>query len=174
MGKRAAASFIDELHKLDADHLILKAVHGDEVIVGEQALLFPHSNGKLVQESVRQLVEALANTEVISEDELTVVLEVLNGTTKQGLAARTRQLFVNFGYEVERYANADRFDYEKTIVISRTNDMFSAQRVASLINCTNLEQRQYLESGADANLAAATIDVTIILGLDFDGRYCKD
>jgi polyisoprenyl-teichoic acid--peptidoglycan teichoic acid transferase len=174
LGKRAAVSLIDELHKLDADHLILKAVHGDEVIVDEQVLLFPHSNGKLVQESVRQLVEALANTEVISEDELTVVLEVLNGTTKQGLAARTRQLFVNFGYEVERYANADRFDYEKTIVISRTNDMLSAQRVASLINCANLEQRQYIEPEAGTNLAAATIDVTIILGLDFDGRYCKE
>lgn len=174
LGKRAAASLIDELRKLDADHLILKAVHGDEVMVDEQVLLFPHSNGKLVQESVRQLADALANTEVISEEELTVVLEVLNGTTKQGLAARTRQLFVNFGYEVERYANADRFDYEKTVVISRTSDMLAAQRVASLIACKNIEQRQYLENESGTNFAAATIDVTIILGLDFDGRYCKE
>jgi hypothetical protein len=81
---------------------------------------------------------------------------------------------VNFGYEVERYANADRFDYEKTVVISRTNDMVAAQRVASLIGCKNIEQRQYLETESGTNLTAATIDVTIILGMDFDGRYCKE
>ncbi len=174
MGRRAAASLVAEIHRLDVDHLILKSVHGDEVAVDDQVLLFPHSNGQLVRESVRQLVEALANTEVISEEELTVALEVLNGTTRQGLAARTRQLFVNFGYEVERYANADRFDYEKTVVISRTNDMLAAQRVASLIGCTNIKQEQYQDTGAGTGINTAAIDVTIILGSDFDGRYCKE
>ncbi|MBN1686415.1 MAG: LCP family protein [Spirochaetales bacterium] len=174
MGKRAFASLLESLHGLDVDHLILKPVHGDEVAVDDQVLLFPHSNGKLIQESVRQLVEALANTEVLSEEELTVILEVLNGTTKQGLAARTRQLFINFGYEVELYGNADRFDYEKTLVISRTNDMLAAQRVASLIGCTNIEQQPYLVSDPEAGMSLAAVDVTIILGQDFDGRYCKE
>jgi len=174
ISKRAMDSLVEEIHRLDADHLILKSVHGDEVVVDDQTLLFPHSNGKLVQESVRQLVDALANTEVISEEQLTVVLEILNGTTRQGLAARTRQLFVNFGYEVERYANADRFDYEKTIVISRTNDVLAAQRVASVIRCTNIEQQQLVDVTAGAGMGDTAIDVTIILGLDFDGRYCKE
>ena len=174
LGRRAGMSLIKELAHLDADHLILKAVHGDRVGVDAQVLLFPYSNGNFVRESVRQLVSALENTEVISEKELTVVLEVLNGTTKQGLASRTRQLFMNFGYEVDRYANADKIDYEKTVVISRTSDIAAAQRVASLIRCNNVEQRQYLEVDSGADLAAATIDVTIILGMDFDGRYCKE
>jgi hypothetical protein len=174
LGKRAVISLIEEIGRLDADHLILKSVHGDEVIVDGQELLFPHSNGKLVQESVRQLVDALANTEVISEEQLTVVLEVLNGTTRQGLAARTRQLFINFGYEVDRYANADRFDYEKTVVISRTNDVLAAQRVASLIRCSNIVQRQSMETDFGTGTSNSDIDVTIILGLDFDGRYCKE
>ena len=174
MGKRAYASFVEEIHKLDVDRLIFKSVHGDKVSVDDQLLLFPHSNGGLVRESVRQLVEALANTEILSETELTVVLEVLNGTTRQGLAALTRQLFLSFGYEVERYANADRFDYEKTVVISRTNDMLAAQRVASLIGCKNIEQRPYVVSNPDTGVPLTAIDVTIILGLDFDGRYCKE
>lgn len=173
LGKRAVLALIQEIRKLDADRLILKPVHGDRVKVDDQILLFPYSKGNFVRESVRQLVDALANTEVVSEKELTVVLEILNGTTKQGLAARTRQLFINFGYEVDRYANADRFDYEKTIVISRTSDITAAQRVASLIRCSNVEHRQYLETEAGAGSGEA-IDVTIILGMDFDGRYCKE
>ena len=75
---------------------------------------------------------------------------------------------------VVNYANADKIDYEKTVVISRTSDIAAAQRVASLIRCNNVEQRQYLEVDSGADLAAATIDVTIILGMDFDGRYCKE
>ena len=67
-----------------------------------------------------------------------------------------------------------KIDYEKTVVISRTSDIAAAQRVASLIRCNNVEQRQYLEVDSGADLAAATIDVTIILGMDFDGRYCKE
>ena len=174
LGKRAARSFIEELRRLDADHLILKPVHGDKVKVGEQVLLFPHSEGKLARESVRQLVDALANTDVISERELTVVLEILNGTDKQGLAARTRLLFVNFGYEVERYANAATSDYEKTVVISRTGDLAAAQRVASHIRCKNIEQKQYIDGPTGADPSIANIDVTIILGMDFDGEYCKE
>ena len=38
LGRRAAVSLLNELRKLDADHLILKAVHGDEVVVDEQVL----------------------------------------------------------------------------------------------------------------------------------------
>ncbi len=174
LGRRAAQSLVEELQHLDADHLILKPVHGDRVSVDDQILLFPYSKGNFVRESVRQLVDALTNTEVISERELTVVLEVLNGTTKQGLASRTRQLFMNFGYEVDRYANADKVDYEKTVVISHTSDITAAQRVASLIRCSKVEQRQYLEVDSGTGLAAATIDVTVILGNDFDGRYCKE
>ncbi|MBT3275141.1 MAG: LCP family protein [Spirochaetales bacterium] len=174
MSRRALLSFIDELSSLDADHLISKPVHGDKVKVDDdgQILLFPYSEGKYVRESVRQLVDALANTEVMSEAELTIALEVLNGTEKQGMASRTKQLFVNFGYEVERIGNAEKDDYEKTVVISRTADLTAAQTIAELIRCNNVEQQQTLEVDTDSDVI--TIDVTVILGKDFDGRYCKE
>jgi len=172
IGRRAFGSLIEELGSLNADYIVSKPVHGDKVAVDEQILLFPHYEGNLVRESVRQTLESLANTEVFSEDELTVVIEILNGTEKTGLASRTAQLFANFGYEVARIGNAERDDYESTVVIARA-DLPAAQRLAGLIRCTNVEQEQTVSSEIGAELSPEAIDVTIILGLDFDGRYCK-
>ena len=172
IGKRAFESLIKELGSLNVDYIVSKPVHGDKVAVDDQVLLFPHFKGNLVRESVRQTTESLANTEVFSEEELTVALEILNGTEQTGLASRTAQLFANFGYEVARIGNADRVDYDATVVIARS-DLSLAQKLAGLIRCTNVEQEQTTSSEVGAEISPEAIDITIILGLDFDGRYCK-
>ncbi len=172
IGKRAFEALVKELGSLNVDYIVSKLVHGDKVAVDDQILLFPHFKGNLVRESVRQTIESLANTEVLSEAELTVALEILNGTEQTGLASRTAQLFANFGYEVARIGNADREDYAATVVIARS-DLSVAQKLAGLIGCTNVEQEQTTSSEMGTEISPVAIDVTIILGLDFDGRYCK-
>ena len=164
LSKRALLSFLNELPKLNADHIIPQRVHGDEKEVDDQILLFPHRDGAIIRESVRQTLDSIANAELIGEDELIAVLEILNGTDRNGLASRTKQLFVNYGYDVLRYDNAEKDDYEHTIVISRTGHISDAHKIAVLIKCDNVIEEPLT---SDQN-----IDVTIILGNDFDGRYC--
>ena len=171
-GKRAFKSLIEELGNLNADYVVSKAVHGDQVAVDDQVLLFPHFQGNLVRESVRQTLDSLANTEVFSEEELMVVIEILNGTEQTGLASRTAQLFANFGYEIAHVGNAERTDYEKTVVVAKS-ELAVAQRLAALIRCTNIEEEKIMTSETDAVMSLDTVDISIILGLDFDGRYCK-
>ena len=165
LSKRALLSFVKELPKLNADHIVPKPVHGDEKEVDNQTLLFPYFEGELIREGVRQMLGSIANAELIGEDELITVLEILNGTDRSGLASRTKQLFVNYGYDVLRYDNAEKDDYEHTVVISRTGHISDAHKIAVLIKCDNVLEEPLT---SDQN-----IDVTIILGNDFDGRYCK-
>ncbi|GAJ23513.1 unnamed protein product, partial [marine sediment metagenome] len=58
-------------------------------------------------------------------------------------------------------------DYQKTVVLDRKGRIAAAERIAELIRC----QRVYSRLEKDGDLS---IDVTIILGTDFDGRYCKE
>ena len=113
------------------------------------------------------LVSQSTGQEPFSEDELTVSLEVLNGTNVGGLARRAANVFQSYGYDVISVANADNAEYERTVVLDRKGKLEVAQRVANLIRCRRVYSR--LEETIDMS-----IDVTIILGADFDGRYCKE
>ena len=174
IGKRALLALIEHMPKLDLEHIVPKAVHGDEVSVDGQIILFPHFEGELIRESVRQTVQSLANTEILTVEEQTVVVEILNGTPRAGLAARTAHLFANFGYDIAPVENADRDDYENTTIISRRDNMATAQRIAGIINCTSVRSEPSSPDAISQELASSAVDVTIILGMDFDGRYCKE
>lgn len=173
MSTRALRSFVGELSRLNADYLVPKHVHGDRVRVDDQVLLFPHYKGNLIRESIRQTLDSLANVEVIGEEELVVTLKILNGTEKSGLASRTSQLFGDFGYDVLPASNADRNDYEHTMVISHSGNLSEAQQIANLIRCSRIEVEEQT-SAFELELSGQDADVTIILGMDFDGRYCKE
>ena len=94
-----------------------------------------------------------------------MTLQILNGTTVQGLARRTATLFEGFGYEVVSIGNAESDQEEYTRIIDRRGDPERAQNVARIIHCTRVES--LMDSDPPA-------DITIILGRDFDGRYCKE
>ncbi len=167
MSPRALSSFVNELKKLDDDKIVFQRVLGSSRIVDGKELLFPHFDGQLLKEIVKQTVETISSQEPFAEDELTVAIEVLNGTNVGGLARRAANVFQSFGYDIVAVANADNPDYQKTVVLDRKGRLEAAQRVADLIRCQRVYSR--LEETGDM-----TIDVTIILGTDFDGRYCKE
>jgi anionic cell wall polymer biosynthesis LytR-Cps2A-Psr (LCP) family protein len=167
MSPRALSSFVTELHRLNDEKIVFQRVLGSSRIVDGKELLFPHFEGQLLKEIVKQTIETISSQEPFSEDELTVAIEVLNGTSVAGLARRGANVFQSFGYEVVSVANADNSDYQKTVVLDRKGRLEVAQRVADLIRCRRVYSR--LEETGDT-----TIDVTIILGTDFDGRYCKE
>jgi anionic cell wall polymer biosynthesis LytR-Cps2A-Psr (LCP) family protein len=148
----------------DWERVVFQRVLGTERLVDGKKLLFPHYNGNLLLETVRQVVEGLANKDADQLINGTLTIEILNGTTRAGLASRTKDLFHNFGYEIFSSKNAETTQAETTI-IDRTGNPDQAQKLADLIRCTKIVTQ------SDAPAGSAMI--TIILGKDFDGRYVR-
>lgn len=168
--KRGIESFIGEMKRLDSERVVFQRTLGVQRMVDDQILLFRHYDGKLLKETVKQTLESLANLEIVSDEELSVTLEILNGTSTNGLAARTSQIFQSFGYDIARIGNTEGEIAERTEVIDRRGDIAQAQRVAAVIKCMAVRTELVPESAG----AEESFDVTVILGGDFDGRYCKN
>jgi hypothetical protein len=160
--------------------MIFQRVLGVNRIVDGQDLLFPHYNGRLLRQTIQQTLTTLANPKLMSDQLMNAKLQILNGTYVSGLAHRTSALFQSFGYDVVSIGNAPKQDYARTVILDRTGDLAQAQRVASIIKCTDIKPEPLPPTPAvtagpatpSANNAGGA-DVTIILGKDFDGRYCK-
>jgi anionic cell wall polymer biosynthesis LytR-Cps2A-Psr (LCP) family protein len=167
----AVRSFLLELPRLNQDQMVVQRVLGTNRIVDGKELLFRHREGMLLIEMVRQTVKSLEDREPLSSQEAALSLEILNGSAVAGLAGRTGQIFQNYGYEIFRVGNYDNFDQEYTLVIGHTEDTGGTQRAASLIRCTRVEYRPLLPP--EEGESRLSPEITIILGKDFDGQYCK-
>jgi anionic cell wall polymer biosynthesis LytR-Cps2A-Psr (LCP) family protein len=166
LNARSMAVFIRQMEKFDAERVIFHRVLGSQRVVDQKNLVFPHFEGELLKETVRQTLETIASAEVIREEQLTVSIQILNGTNVTGLARRAASVFQSFGYDVGSLGNAENDEDQKTVVIDRKGFPELAQKVAELIQCERVLTQ--LEPSTDQS-----IDVTVILGKDFDGRYCK-
>lgn len=156
-------TFLKVASGADWERVVFQRVLGTERLVDGKKLLFPHYNGNLLLETVRQVVEGLANKDADQLVNGTLTVEILNGTTRAGLASRTANLFRNFGYEILSAKNAENTQAETTI-IDRTGNPDQAQKLADLIRCGKIVTQ------SDASGSAM---ITIILGKDFDGRYVR-
>jgi polyisoprenyl-teichoic acid--peptidoglycan teichoic acid transferase len=163
---RALGSFISEMGRFDPERMVLQRVLGNTRSVDGRELLFPHQDGDLLREAVKQTREANASSEFVPLENLTVTVEVLNGTKTPGLASRARELFQSFDLEVLAPGNADNEAYDSTVVLDRKGVLENAKKVADIIRCTRIYSRP------DPMMDQA-VDVTVILGKDFDGRYVK-
>ncbi len=179
LNEEAFRTFIKQIKKLDTERMILQRILGDRKAIDDQILLFPYYNGNLLRETIKQTLSSIASEDIISDEDLNIGVEILNGTSIPGMAGRTAHFFTNLGYDVVSTKNAEKNDYEKTVVIAREENPASAQKIANIIRCNNIQSGS---RGADVSLTAENedgykpvhkIDVTIILGKDFDGRYCK-
>ena len=87
-------------------------------------------------------------------------IEVLNGSGRVGLAAETARYLMNLGYEVTRIDDADRSDYQETVleVFGRRHSL--ADDLAATLRLSRWIAR-------DAKDASDTADVRIIVGRDF-------
>jgi len=157
---------VSELSKLDADRLVLQRVTGVYRNVDEKRLLFPHYDGELVRDIVKQTLNALANSSSSSPADKIFTIEVENGTPIKGLAKKAAEIFQSFGYDVVSVDNADREDYDKTQVLDRFSNPDAAKSIANVIRCASTSQQPVAQGEALA-------DFTIILGKDFNGRYCS-
>jgi anionic cell wall polymer biosynthesis LytR-Cps2A-Psr (LCP) family protein len=154
-----------ELAKLNVDKMMLQHITGTYRTVDGQSLLFPYYDGELVRDIVKQTLNALSMAGTAQTSSKIFTVEVLNGTTEKGLAARTADIFSSFGYDVVSVGNANKLDYKNTVIIDRYGDKSALNALADVIQCRNLADSATYNSSIQA-------DFTIILGKDFDGRFC--
>lgn len=155
---------LSEFAKLEADRIVLQRLTGAYRSVEGKQLLFPHYDGELVKDIVKQSLNALLNADATAVADKVFTLEILNGTSVRGLAQKAAEIFQSFGYEVVSVGNAPSPNESKTRVIDRYGDRASATTMANLIKCRQVEDEDVP--------SASPADFVIILGKDFNGRNC--
>ena len=171
LSRRAFDKLLAALVEVDTDRVVLLRVLGRVQDVDDRTLLFPYDEGALLRDIVKQTVAALSVPLDAEDADVTPAVEVLNGTRTSGLAAQAATVFESFGYRIVAVDNAAHPDYERTLIVGRRGDPELARRAAEVIRC---DQGAAPEADAGAiDPSSASVDVTVILGRDFNGRFCQ-
>jgi hypothetical protein len=132
------------------------------VTVDDAMILVP------VREAMRQKRDYfLGMTEVANPDPAEEAEEasitLLNGTLVSGLAGSTAQYLSANGLTVDAYANADRQDYDSSLVILNRDKGGTAQRIVELLGLP-------ASAVVRGDNPTAEYDVVVILGQDYADR----
>lgn len=173
LDKTDAFKLLSLIAAMDVETIIKQNVTGYARIVDGQRLIFPRSNGEFIKDAVKQSTKMLISTSDSFTSRI-YVLEIKNGTTTQGLAHNTSILYQDASYDVLSAVNADRNDYEKTVIIDHIGNKEIAKTVGEFIRCTNIVEEETADPATQQGDTAADVDFTIILGRDFDGRYVRE
>ena len=172
MNQRTLTQLFNEFVHIDTNRTNILSVGGNLKEVSGQMLIIPRWDG-IVKEIVRQTLGAL--TSEIEEHFIdnTLTVEILNGTATTGLAGRTAEMLRGFGYDIISVGNADRSDYENTVIIHFSGDEAMTKAFADVISCTNIinESASTEESKGDDQSYDFKADIRLIIGRDFNGRY---
>jgi anionic cell wall polymer biosynthesis LytR-Cps2A-Psr (LCP) family protein len=173
MNRRTLELLFNELVYIDTDRTNVQSIGGNLREVSGQMLIIPLWDGSLVKQIVRQTLTSLTREidEHLSERSLTV--EVLNGTAITGRAGRTAELLRSFGYDIISIGNAERNNYENTIIIHRSGEENLVRAFADIIRCDNIRREFEYEDLDETDLQNLEFraNITLIIGRNFDGRY---
>jgi hypothetical protein len=89
--------------------------------------------------------------------ELPVVVEVLNGCGRAGIADKAASHLRACGFDVMYIGNAEDFNFAETLVVDRTGDRNKAQAVAAALGRIPVVYQMS---------SAFFVDVTVVLGSD--------
>ena len=174
MNQRTLIRLFDEFAHIDTDRTNIQSVSGNPREVSGQILIIPHWDGNLVKEVVRQALGQLTRQAEGFLSDRTYTVEVLNGTAVTGLAGRTAEMLRSFGYDIISIGNADRNDYESTVIIHRSEDENMAKTFADIIRCNNIRSEVFVQDNEDEGVIQNIeykSDLTLIIGRNFNGRY---
>jgi len=174
MKQRTLMLLFDEFVHIDTDRTNIQSVGGNLREVSGQMLIIPHWDGNLVKEVVRQTLATLTREIEDHLIERTLTVEVLNGTAITGLAGRTAEMLRSFGYDVISIGNADRNNYENTVVIHRSGDDGMVRTFADVIRCNNIRRETILDDEDNDPINQRIeykADITLLIGRNFSGRY---
>ena len=138
-------------------------------------LIFPHWEGNLIKEIVRQTQTTLTREIDALQGDQALTIEVLNGTAITGLAGRTAEMLRSFGYDVISIGNAARNDHDSTVIIHRSGDESLVRGLAERIRCRNIRNEVIASDGQENDPGSPIVeykaDVTLLIGRNFNGRY---
>jgi polyisoprenyl-teichoic acid--peptidoglycan teichoic acid transferase len=132
-------------------------------IAGYEYIYMPKKSGDWIKREVIEAIDILGEYYKDYDDQR-MVIEILNGTDISGLASRARNYILSYGFNISKIENAEREDYENTMLIVYRNEQ-EAKKLADLINCKKIVYGEEVEE--------INADVTLILGKDFDGRLVR-
>ena len=160
-----------EISNVDTDRMVPQSIIGTQRTTSDgKALLFPHSDGQLIKEVLKQTAGALVSLDETQYSRI-YALEIQNGTTVQGLARNTSILLQSIGYNVLSMVNAPANDVEKTVIINHIGNDQAAKNLGDFLRCENIIVPDVLPDARGSDADSSQFDFTIILGKDFDGRY---
>jgi hypothetical protein len=175
MNHRTRTRLFDEYAGIDMERVNIQSVGGNIREVSGKILLFPYYDGNLIKEIVRQTLGGLTRQSEGAFTERVFTVEVLNGTATMGLAGRTAELLRGFGYDVISIGNADRNDYETTVIIDRSGNEKMVRTFGDIIRCENIRfeapSSENFEMEMNLQNYEYRSDFILILGNDFKGRY---
>ncbi|MCQ2575695.1 MAG: LCP family protein [Treponema sp.] len=157
-----------EISGVDTESLVRQTITGSERHVDNQILLLPGNNGEFIKDAVRNTLTAMASSDISAAGKI-IVLEIQNGTYTEQLASKCMRKYQDASYNVLQAKNAERHDYEKTMIIDHLGNDAAAKNVGDLIRCSNIIRAEELEGGED--FSSTQVDFTIILGKDFSKDY---
>jgi anionic cell wall polymer biosynthesis LytR-Cps2A-Psr (LCP) family protein len=163
LSKRDLAALIREAGHMSSAGVLFYRMYGRDVTIQDRQVLTPVEDGAWLRDRIES-VKKFLNDEGPAPLGDEIKIEILNGSTNPGQAQSLRNSFIEYGFNVVHFGNALRNDYEKTIVIDRIGRPSLAKRIADIIKCKEVYTR------IDKDLM---VDVTIILGNDFEGKYVR-
>ena len=178
LNPRIISRLFDDFAGIDTDRVNIQSVGGNVRTVSGNQLIFPYWDGSLIKEIVRQTLGSLIQPSENTLGDRVFTVEIWNGTTVNGLAGRTAELFRGFGYDVISITNANSNDYAKTLVIDRSGFEDKARAFGDIIHCQNFRFDSPTQVNPDINMDLQNFeyhsDFILIIGKDFNGRYVSE
>lgn len=101
------------------------------------------------------------NHTVTNQPNLSIQLDVQNGTTENGVASEFTEYLRANNIDVVEMGNYKTQDIEKTIIIDRSGDLNKAKKVAFTLGVNQRNIIQQLNN-------SLFLDITVVIGKDFN------
>ncbi len=163
LNKKDMKVLIGEMKGINSSRILFYRMFGRNTVIKNENYITPIEDGTWLQARIEN-VKKFINDEGPAPLGDEINIEILNGSTNPGQAQSLRNYFIEYGFNIVHYGNAERSDYDKTLIIDRIGRPSLAKRIADIINCKEVHTR------IDRTLL---VDVTIIIGNDFEGRYVR-
>lgn len=95
-----------------------------------------------------------------NQPNLSIQLDVQNGTSENGVASRITEFLRKNGMDVVEMGNYKSKDIDKTLIIDRSGDKNKAKRVAMILGVNERNVIQQMNN-------SLYLDVTVVIGKDY-------
>lgn len=148
---RALASVVQAI---SSDQVVLVPLPVKPINLGDTSYLEPDKT------AVAEQLRAWWGVDAASEENV-VRVAVFNGVGTPGIGGVAAQQLIRAGYRVVDTQNADRFDYDTTVIVVKRGNIERGQAVAKVLGCGKVVAEPSAQD---------IIDIAITIGRDYDAN----